>query len=437
MTTQGRAYAKSYINTNKIDPLEWKTQDHYAILGLENIRWEATQDQIKKAYRRKVLKHHPDKTSHKGPGNDSFFKCIQKAWEVLSDPESRKQYDAVDPNFDESIPSHPLPSDQDFFEVYGPAFFRNSRFSVKPNPPRLGDMNCTRKQVEEFYDFWLNFESWRTFEALDEEPVDNAESREEKRWLDRKNKAARAKRKKEDNQRLSKLVEQALKADPRIEKFREQEREAKLAKRREKEQAVLAAQQEKKEREEQEQKAREQAEWLEKEKRQQEKLVKEELKKKIKKEKKTLRRLFPSDDLDVVRKLEYLLDVYDLPELEKFRFACESSGDPLTTLDQYHQEKFDEKQAEKDQQEQTTVVVEQVKKKEVVWTAKEVAILIKAVKMFPGGTLDRWAKIAEYVNNHGGEDGESDQVKLDRWKSPEECIRTSKAVQRGNLMSTH
>ena len=40
---------------------DWKSQDHYAILGLSKYRWRATEDQIKKAHRKKVLKHHPDK----------------------------------------------------------------------------------------------------------------------------------------------------------------------------------------------------------------------------------------------------------------------------------------------------------------------------------------------------------------------------------------
>jgi DnaJ family protein C protein 2 len=80
----------------KSDPLEWKKQDHYAVLGLTG-RYKATDDDIKRtplpcshnsplgAYRKKVLKHHPDKTASSNKlqnkkNSDSFFKCIQKAW---------------------------------------------------------------------------------------------------------------------------------------------------------------------------------------------------------------------------------------------------------------------------------------------------------------------------------------------------------------------
>lgn len=59
------------------DPAKWKTQDHYAVLGLSSKRFAANDNDIKRAYRKKVLKHHPDKTAAAG-GNDNFFKCIQK-----------------------------------------------------------------------------------------------------------------------------------------------------------------------------------------------------------------------------------------------------------------------------------------------------------------------------------------------------------------------
>src|SRR6185503_13481970 len=49
----------------------------------------ASQDEIKKAYRKLVREVHPDKS----PGNEERFKEVQGAYDVLSDPEKRKQYD--------------------------------------------------------------------------------------------------------------------------------------------------------------------------------------------------------------------------------------------------------------------------------------------------------------------------------------------------------
>jgi len=61
------------------DPKKWKELDQYAVLGLSHLRYLASEDQIKIAHRKKVLKHHPDKKANSGDSNDdAFFKCIQK-----------------------------------------------------------------------------------------------------------------------------------------------------------------------------------------------------------------------------------------------------------------------------------------------------------------------------------------------------------------------
>ena len=55
-------------------------KDFYAILGVGK---NATEDELKKAYRKMALKYHPDK--NKDPGAEEKFKEIAEAYEVLSD----------------------------------------------------------------------------------------------------------------------------------------------------------------------------------------------------------------------------------------------------------------------------------------------------------------------------------------------------------------
>ncbi|KAJ6448905.1 hypothetical protein C8R45DRAFT_884217 [Mycena sanguinolenta] len=250
-----------------LDPKEWKKQDQYRVLGLSHLRWRATPEQIKIAHRKKVLRHHPDKKASDkaetgvasalglniNTNDDAFFKCIQKAHEVLTNSERRRQFDSVDPQFLEEVDDVPTEKDfksknpPPFLPTFAPIFERESRFSKTqpalglavptsgapsndPNDIEGHEFATLKGHVEAFYDFWYNFESWRSFEWLDKEVNEGSDSRDDKRYTEKKNKSERARRKKEDIARVRGIVDLCLSVDPRIKHIKQQEKELREAK---------------------------------------------------------------------------------------------------------------------------------------------------------------------------------------------------------------
>jgi curved DNA-binding protein len=65
--------------------------DHYTTLGVGR---DANPEQIKSAYRKMAAKHHPDRG-----GDTAAFQNVQAAYEILSDPNKRAQYDQPQPQF--------------------------------------------------------------------------------------------------------------------------------------------------------------------------------------------------------------------------------------------------------------------------------------------------------------------------------------------------
>src|SRR5262245_56022773 len=70
-------------------------KDYYQVLGVDK---KASQDDIKKAFRKLAVKYHPDKNAGDKEAENKF-KLINEANEVLSDPEKRKKYDTLGENW--------------------------------------------------------------------------------------------------------------------------------------------------------------------------------------------------------------------------------------------------------------------------------------------------------------------------------------------------
>ncbi len=94
-------------------------KDYYGALGVGR---DASPDEIKKAYRKLALQHHPDRN----PGNresEEKFKVLAEAYEVLSDPEKRRLYDAYG---EEGLQArgvhHGFRGFEDIFSAFGDIF---------------------------------------------------------------------------------------------------------------------------------------------------------------------------------------------------------------------------------------------------------------------------------------------------------------------------
>ena len=66
-----------------------KKRDYYEVLGVNR---DASDEDIKKAYRKLAMKHHPDRNPD-NPKSEEQFKEAKEAYEVLSDPQKRPAYD--------------------------------------------------------------------------------------------------------------------------------------------------------------------------------------------------------------------------------------------------------------------------------------------------------------------------------------------------------
>ncbi|KAJ7539774.1 hypothetical protein O6H91_11G108100 [Diphasiastrum complanatum] len=431
-------------------------QDHYALLGLSHLRYLATEEQIRKSYREVALKHHPDKQAAfllleeteaaketKKEEIDQHFKAIQEAYEVLIDPVKRRVYDSID-EFDDGVPSEC--SAEDFFKVFGPVFMRNGRWSIAQPVPVLGRDDTPLSEVDKFYDFWYSFKSWREFPHADEFDLEQAESREHKRWMERQNLKLREKAKKEESSRVRALVENAYKRDPRIIRRKEEEKAEKLRKK----QAKALAKKEKEE---------EAARVLEEErlrKEEEEKQLADEVatqKKSKEKEKKLLRKERSRLRLAVaglVSNKQFGVSGENIDnlclslELEQLRCLCEkveskaieeqakviqnALGDGLK--DRLHSLEFPQEKDElttksrgsidaitngngyvgnqsfkaaalnenvEGPDESKSKMLNADEKKEKPWTKEEVELLRKAVIKYPKGTSQRWEVVANYI----------------------------------------
>ncbi|NTV84274.1 MAG: DnaJ domain-containing protein, partial [Bacteroidales bacterium] len=98
-------------------------RDYYDILEISRT---ATPEEIKKAYRKMALKHHPDKNPN-DPNAESKFKEAAEAYEILSDADKKQRYDRYGHDGVKGMPGGGFHMNMDdifshFGDIFGDAF---------------------------------------------------------------------------------------------------------------------------------------------------------------------------------------------------------------------------------------------------------------------------------------------------------------------------
>lgn len=243
--------------------------DYYQLLGVEET---AAAEDIKRAFRRLALVHHPDKNQDDVQEATKRFAAIQQAYEVLSDDQERAWYDShratlvPEPDADDVLNDvrrgGPLPRtrgrgltarhlarffdatlwlsfDEDeygFFSIYRNLFSRlaseESYYSTDVDFPSFGTADspwsASSKQIDDvsaksFYAIWTNFSTNKDFAWYDKWNVGDAPDRRTRRLMEKENNKAREDARKEYNDTVRSLAKFMRKRDPRYKSYLDQQ----------------------------------------------------------------------------------------------------------------------------------------------------------------------------------------------------------------------
>ncbi|KAL8783793.1 MAG: hypothetical protein Q9195_009275 [Heterodermia aff. obscurata] len=215
---------------------------------------QATEDEIKKAYRRKALELHPDRNLGNVEETTKLFAEIQSAWEVLSDPQERTWYDshrntilrgeseAFGVHYDHSVritTSDDLmrlftkftgwvdfsDSSHGFFSVLRNSFDTIAREEIMAGEwqglecieyPSFGHSDDKYEDVvRPFYTVWNGFATTKTFSWMDVYKTADAPDRRVRRMMEKENRRLRDEGIREFNDTVRQLVAFVRKRDPR------------------------------------------------------------------------------------------------------------------------------------------------------------------------------------------------------------------------------
>eukprot|EP00667_Euglena_gracilis_P003702 EG_transcript_3712 len=213
-------------------------RDYYEVLEIDQ---RATEDEIRKAYKKMSLRWHPDKNIDNKEEADMRFKELQHAYSVLSDPTERQWYDdhkdailrGVDPTAQDSEEEDAVNiwpyfntscfegfrdgDSKSFWTVYQEAFdLVTEHEGGGPAPPRFGDSKTPWTEVNAFYSYWTGFTTRRRFGNKDKYNPNLAECRGDRRAIVQENKRLRDKAKREYTALVRNLAVFVKKRDRRV-----------------------------------------------------------------------------------------------------------------------------------------------------------------------------------------------------------------------------
>lgn len=247
----GASQSSSNGNASATPAQETKTS-YYELLGVQRT---ATEEELKKAYRRKALELHPDRNFGDEEKATKTFAEVQAAYEVLSDPQERAWYDSHESSIlrgdtagGEDVPTYQnvrMTSADDLARMVR-KFNSNVEFTDAPSGffgfvretfEQLGTEEDAAAQwedvdvreyptfghkddehddvVKQFYNAWSNFATVKSFAWRDKYRLSEAPDRRVRRLMEKENNAARQDGIREFNEAVRVLVAFIRKRDPR------------------------------------------------------------------------------------------------------------------------------------------------------------------------------------------------------------------------------
>lgn len=211
----------------------------YEVLGIER---RATSDEVRAAYKKLAMQFHPDKNHGNVEEAAVKFKEVQGAYQTLMDPEERSWYDSHRESILRGDSEGTCAPDEvnvfdymtmrcfkgftdgegGFFAVYGKLFAtlreEESAYDAKARAwPSFGTADTPfDKGVSEFYRFWRNFSSYKTFTWMDEVRLSDIADRNTRRFCDREQTKERAAAKRDYTAAVVHVANIVYKRDPRV-----------------------------------------------------------------------------------------------------------------------------------------------------------------------------------------------------------------------------